>query len=596
LFVRRHPDVQLACRLAATGAIDFAMNAAATAQPAFTRIEWLVLIVAAIGFLFDTYELLLLPLIAAPAIAEIIQMPVNHPVVTDWVGRLLWLAALSGGVFGLLGGWLVDRLGRKTVLALSIAVYSLSPVAAAFSTNLGWFVFFRCATFVGVCVEFVAAITWLAELFPDQGRKEKVLGWTQAFASVGGLCVTGVNAWILRHAAALPALPVAEPFNAHADWRYTLLTGLLPAIPIALLLPFVPESKAWLEKRRAGALKRASFAEIFSPALRRTTLVSAALSACAYGIAFGALQLTPTRIVPGLSDLADQQTVLRPLQADAARFNEQLNEVTPAFRQAAGDIAGLRELSGKRAKLRIAMRATQKAAGDTNGIEKARTNALAKLPLLTNQLAVLDVELAQLTAGKPEAKKALLDREKILGQLGANRAQQEMPATVVKARGNRVQLWQEMGGLLGRIALALLLTAAISRGALLRLFQLPGLLVLPITYLWLFKEQPGWFHWGVAVAGFLTVAQFSYFGEYLPKMFPVALRGTGGSFATNVGGRMIGTSMAFVTTNWLAPLLGGRGPAQVATAAAIVGTAMFLIGFILSFLLPQPTKEAAIEN
>jgi hypothetical protein len=453
-------------------------------------------------------------------------------------------------------------------------------------------VFFRCATFVGVCVEFVAAITWLAELFPDPGRKEKVLGWTQAFASVGGLCVTAVNAWILQRAATLPGLPVPEPFNGHADWRYTLLTGLLPAIPIALLLPFVPESRAWQEKRAAGTLRRASFGEIFSPALRRTTLVSAALSACAYGIAFGALQLTPTRIAPGLPDLAEQQRVLRPLQEEAAQFNQQLDEVTPGFQQAASAVPGLRELSGRRAKLRIALRATQKTATDTNAIQAARSEAQARLPVLTNQLAALDADLAKLTAGRPEAKKALLDREKILGQLGANRAKQEGPATIVKARGNRLQLWQELGGLLGRIALALLLTMAMTRGTLLRLFQAPGLLVLPVTYLWLFKEQPAVFHWGVAVAGFLTVAQFSYFGEYLPKMFPLHLRGTGGSFATNVGGRMIGTSMAFVTTNWLAPMLGGKGPASVATAAAIVGTSMFLIGLALSFLLPEPKRES----
>jgi hypothetical protein len=62
----------------------------------FTGTQWLILIVAAIGFLFDTYELLLLPLIAAPALAEIMQLPASHPQVTDWVGRLLWIAALSG--------------------------------------------------------------------------------------------------------------------------------------------------------------------------------------------------------------------------------------------------------------------------------------------------------------------------------------------------------------------------------------------------------------------------------------------------------------------------------------------------------------------
>ena len=45
----------------------------------------------------------------------------------------------------------------------------------------------RCTTFIGVCVEFVAAVAWLAELFPDPKQREAVLGYTQAFSSVGGV-------------------------------------------------------------------------------------------------------------------------------------------------------------------------------------------------------------------------------------------------------------------------------------------------------------------------------------------------------------------------------------------------------------------------
>jgi 6-phosphogluconate dehydrogenase len=71
------------------------------------------LAVAASGFLFDTYELLLLPLIAAPALSEILQLPANHPDVTTWVGRLLWIAALSGGVFGLERGYCLMIGGPK---------------------------------------------------------------------------------------------------------------------------------------------------------------------------------------------------------------------------------------------------------------------------------------------------------------------------------------------------------------------------------------------------------------------------------------------------------------------------------------------------
>ncbi|MFM7803348.1 MAG: MFS transporter, partial [Verrucomicrobiota bacterium] len=453
-----------------------------------------------------------------------------------------------------------------------------------------WFIFFRCATFVGVCVEFVAAITWLAELFPDKGRKEKVLGWTQAFASVGGLFVTVVNGWILKNAASFPALPVPEPFNAHADWRYTLITGLMPAIPIALLLPFVPESQVWRERKAAGTLKRASFSELFSPSLRRVTWVSAALSACAYGVAFGALQLTPTRIVPGLPSLASQQQLLRPLQAEAGELNRQLDSVRPAFEQATTEVPGLRELAGQRAKVRVSMRAMAKRLAETNTPPEKRTSIQAELASLTNRFTELDAKLAQLTTDKPSAKKALLDREKVLAQLGANRAKQEVPDGVVKTRGKDIQFWQELGGLGGRVALALLLAVAISRGNLLRLFQIPGLVVLPLTYLWLFDQEPELFQWGIFAAGFLTVAQFSYMGEYLPKVFPVHLRGTGGSFATNVGGRMICTSMALWTT-LLAGRLGGTTPEFVAKAAAIVGCAMFALGLGLSFLLPEPPAE-----
>src|SRR2546427_5392706 len=101
--------------------------------------EWLIILVAVIGFAFDTYELLMLPVIAGPALAEILQVPPNNPLVTQWVGNMLWVTAVCGGAFGLLGGWLTDRFGRKKVLAGSILLYSFSPVLAAFSTSLPWF-------------------------------------------------------------------------------------------------------------------------------------------------------------------------------------------------------------------------------------------------------------------------------------------------------------------------------------------------------------------------------------------------------------------------------------------------------------------------
>jgi MFS family permease len=557
---------------------------------------WLVIVIAVIGFAFDTYELLMFPLIGGPAVAELLQVPVNNPVVTEWLGKMLWITALCGGIFGLLGGWLTDRFGRRTVLAGSIALYSLSPAFAALSTSVLQFTIFRSATFVGVCVEFVAAITWLSELFPDRKQKEKVLGWTQAFASIGGLMVTGVNAWVLAHANGLPGLPITEPFNAHATWRYTLLTGLIPALPIALLLPFVPESQAWLARRKAGTLRRPSFGELFSPSLRRTTLITAGLSACAYAAAFGALQVTPTRVVPGLAELAPQRALLKPLQDEALQFNRLLlTNQLPAFRQALGDVPGLQELAARRVRTKQAMGLARRSMDKPGTTDQAKDAFKTQLTGLTNTLTGLDANLAEITASHPEARKAVLDREQTRGLLAANRAKQEPSDDIIKKRGNTIQLWQEMGGLIGRIALALLLALSIRRGVLLRMFLVPGLVMFALTYLNLYQSAPEFFAWGIAACGFFTVAQFSYMGEFLPKVFPVHLRGTGGSFATNVGGRMIGTSAAFLTTQLAAKnFFPGNTFEQVATAAGIVGTAVFALGLVLSFFLPEPV--AAVEG
>src|SRR4029453_5952896 len=141
-----------------------------------------------------------------------------------------------------------------------------------------------------------------------------------------------------------------------------------------------------------------------------------------------------------------------------------------------------------------------------------------------------------------------------------------------------VQFRQEMGGLTGRILLAILLIVGMSRVALLKVFQIPALIILPLTYFNVVHAGGEVFLWSYFFCGLVTVAQFSYFGEYLPKVFPLHLRGTGGGFRAKGGGDMLGTSMATLNTSWLAPLLAGGvqvvKPMHVALAAGYIATAM----------------------
>ncbi len=144
----------------------------------FTRTQWLICAIASLGFAFDIYELLMLPLIVRPALQDLIGASPGTPIFEYWVGVLFFVPSMVGGLFGLLGGYLTDLLGRRRVLVGSILLYAFSAFAAGFATSIQMLLILRCTTFVGVCVEFVAAVAWLAELFPDPKHREKVLGFT----------------------------------------------------------------------------------------------------------------------------------------------------------------------------------------------------------------------------------------------------------------------------------------------------------------------------------------------------------------------------------------------------------------------------------
>ena len=149
----------------------------------------------------------MLPLIVRPALLELTGAAPGSPEFQMWVGRLFYIPAFAGGIFGLLGGYLTDRFGRRRVLTYSILIYAVSAHSSrASSTSIEMLLFLRCFVFVGVCVEFVAAVAWLAELFPDPKQREKVLGYTQAFSSLGGLLVATVERlWRSRTRRSLPA-------------------------------------------------------------------------------------------------------------------------------------------------------------------------------------------------------------------------------------------------------------------------------------------------------------------------------------------------------------------------------------------------------
>jgi hypothetical protein len=425
-------------------------------------------------------------------------------------------------------------------------------------------------------------VAWLAELFPDPEQREKVLGYTQAFSSIGGLMVAVANglavAWVAAPPTAfgwtldLPAIQLPEILaryfgqvsvdGAHAPWRYTLMSGLIPAIPLILIRPFLPESPAWREKRETGKLKRPSIVHLFAPDLLRTTVVTTLMFAMAYGAAFGAIQHIP-RIVPGLPEVKAE--VSEAVEAATAKAPPaQRERVARATRgqteqAVAAEVTRAQETGGLYGRFLFAVMVA--------GVLLRRKIDL-RTPLLISValcllIGVLESLMNYLHHGS-------IDWRILIGALVAGPI---------------------IGVLTWLLALGVQKVLPASHGALIRLFQFPGLILMPIVFGFFAVQNLTLLYVGLALVAACTIAQFSFWGNYLPQVYPMHLRGTGESFAANIGGRLIGTCFAWVTATLAVTDDPGFAATKLAYTAAAVGFGVYVVGFIASFFLPEPSKE-----
>ncbi len=173
-----------------------------------------------------------------------------------------------------------------------------------------------------------------------------------------------------------------------------------------------------------------------------------------------------------------------------------------------------------------------------------------------------------------------------------------MRANAVTEATSKVQSAQEIGGLFGRFALAFLALKIASRRSLFRVFQIPSLIVVPLFYWWLSNNLAAegtltGIKVAMFVCGFFVIGQMSFWGNYIPHAFPLHLRGTGESFAANIGGRLVGTAAAFITLTLSAS--DKPNPGKIALMGACVAGAYALVGFVLTQWLPEPKSDIGVE-
>ncbi len=188
------------------------------------------LVVAALGitWIFDGLEVTL-----AGAVAAAVKADLD---LTDSAIGLAASAYLLGAVSGaLFFGWLTDRLGRKKLFFITIAVYLVATAATGFSLNLWSFCLFRFLTGAGISGEYAAINSAIQELIPARFR-----GWMD-------LAING-SFWVGAAIGASGSIVLLDPdlFSASTGWRLAFFIGAGLGLIILLLRAWLPESPRWL--------------------------------------------------------------------------------------------------------------------------------------------------------------------------------------------------------------------------------------------------------------------------------------------------------------------------------------------------------------
>lgn len=224
-----------------------------------TRYQWLVLIIASAGWVFDAFEGQLFNLTRGDLLRELLGGSDPHR--QKMWGDLIPATFLVGGALGGIGfGKLADRYGRKPAIAATILFYAVFSGLTFFVTRIWQVAALRFLVGLGVGGEWAVAASLVAEVFPAKAR-------SRAGGIFHGTSVAGT--WM----AALAGLAVGT------HWRYAYLVGILPALLVFWVMVSVREPQRW-QQAVAAQKPMGSFRELFgSPIWARHAIFGLLLGA-----------------------------------------------------------------------------------------------------------------------------------------------------------------------------------------------------------------------------------------------------------------------------------------------------------------------------
>ena len=268
------------------------------------RGKWMAFAAAFLGWMFDGLEIGLFPLVARPAVRELLGPQADRAII-PWIVAVTATFLVGAACGGILFGWLGDRIGRVKAMVLSVLTYSVFSGLCAFSAAPWHLGVLRFCSALGMGGEWALGVALVMEIWPARSRP-LLAGLIGAAANVGFLLIgflalalsrPGLMTWLGANLGwAFPASWFKE-----SSWRFLLFLGALPAMLTFFIQIFVPESKKW--KQAVATAPKARVRDIFSGGLARHTILGACLAGVALLGTWGSVQ----QAVPWAAKMAKAQ-------------------------------------------------------------------------------------------------------------------------------------------------------------------------------------------------------------------------------------------------------------------------------------------------
>ncbi len=225
-----------------------------------TRYQWLVLIVASLGWVFDAFEGQIYNLTRADMLPDLLGVKGDDPLVKAWGERFLGIFLIGGTFGGLLFSSLADKWGRNPVMALTILFYSVFSGVTAFADEIWQVGVLRFLVAMGVGGEWAVGAALVAEVFPKEAR-ERAGGIFHATSVAGLWLAAAAGLWV------------------GTQWRHAYLLGVVPALLVLWVRLSIKEPETWKQARETKRERMGSFGELLGSARWRPRAIFGALLA-----------------------------------------------------------------------------------------------------------------------------------------------------------------------------------------------------------------------------------------------------------------------------------------------------------------------------